>query len=224
MASGLLANALTRQLLAQQRASEPVRIDVSFRSKSGEYCRTFSMRSPAVAGLACHAADGWRRLDVLSGTESHAVTGEGYRQASSSLPPAVVNAVTHEMSEPLDARAEAAARRHGWQPSSSTRVSPRSSYAYSSACIPPRSSRLAESVLSIVHRIITRQGGTYGRRAARAPHELLLQRDRTPRRPDRGRSTGGPARELWGVNPKSIIDLLMNECDGVPGTTVVSKA
>jgi hypothetical protein len=116
MASGLLANALTRQLVSQQRASEPVQIGVSFRSKSGDYCRTFSMHAPAVAGLACHAADGWR-LKVLSGTESHEVTAGGYRQASSSMPPPLVRAVSDEISgEPLDAHAEAAARSRGWQP------------------------------------------------------------------------------------------------------------
>ena len=116
MLSGLLADALTRQLASQQRASEPVQIGVSFRSKGGEYCRTFYLRSPAVAGLACHAADGWR-LKVLSGTAEQEVTTGGYRQASSSMPPPVVSAVADEMSgEPLDARAETAARSRHWRP------------------------------------------------------------------------------------------------------------
>jgi hypothetical protein len=116
IARGLLADALTSQLVSQQRAAETVQIGVSFRSKTGTYCRTFSMRAPAVAGLACHAADGWR-LKVLSGTTEQQVTAGSYRQASSSMPPVVVSIVTDEISgEPLDARAEAAARRRNWQP------------------------------------------------------------------------------------------------------------
>lgn len=115
-ASGFLADALTQQLAQQQHPAQRVQIGVSFRSKSGEYCRTFSIRAPAVAGLACHAADGWR-LQVLSRTDEHEDNTGGYRQASSIMPPALVSTVTDEISgEPLDARAEAAARRHDWQP------------------------------------------------------------------------------------------------------------
>ena len=116
MASGVLADALTSQLAVQQRVGQPVHIGVSFRAKSGEYCRTFSMRAPAVTGLACHAAKGWR-LQVLSGAGRVAADAGNYRQAASSLPPAVVAAVTDEISsDPLDARAERLARNRGWQP------------------------------------------------------------------------------------------------------------
>lgn len=116
LARGLLADALTNQLASSQSAAQPVQIGVSFRSKSGEYCRTFSMRAPAVAGLACHAARGWR-LQVLTGTEEGGAATGGYRQAASSVPPPVVTAVNAEISgEPLGARAEAAARRQGWTP------------------------------------------------------------------------------------------------------------
>lgn len=116
MASGLLADALTGQLASQQQAIQPVQMGVSFRSKSGEYCRTFATHTPAVAGLACHTVDGWR-LQVLSDTEKWQVAAGSYRQAASSMPAAVVSAVNDEISgEPLDARAEAAARGRGWQP------------------------------------------------------------------------------------------------------------
>ncbi|HVS78069.1 MAG TPA: hypothetical protein VHE11_14115 [Steroidobacteraceae bacterium] len=116
MARGLLADALTRQLASQNGATQPVQIGVSFRSKAGQYCRTFSMPASAMAGLACHAADGWR-LQVLSGAQEQEVTAGGYRQASSSMPPAIASAVSDEISgEPLDARAEAAARGRDWQP------------------------------------------------------------------------------------------------------------
>lgn len=116
MASGLLADALSAQLASRQRATQPVRIGVSFKSKSGRYCRTFSMRAPAVAGLACHASDGWR-LRVLTGAQERGGTAGAYRQAASATPPAVVAAVNREIAgEPLDARAEAAARNRGWKP------------------------------------------------------------------------------------------------------------
>lgn len=115
MASGLLASALTRQLASQQQAAQPVQIGVSFRSRSGEYCRTFTTHTPSLAGLACHTADGWR-LQVLSGTEEQPLAAGGYRQAASSMPAALVGAVSARISgEPLDARAEAAARSRDWQ-------------------------------------------------------------------------------------------------------------
>lgn len=115
LASGPLARALTNQLVARERVAQPVRIGVSFKSKAGDYCRTFSMRSPAMAGMACHAPDGWR-LRVLTGAPERGAATGGYRQAASAMPPAVVAAVNSEISgEPLDARAEALARRRGWK-------------------------------------------------------------------------------------------------------------
>ena len=117
LASGALADALSNQLAADQSTANPVRIGVSFRSKSGEYCRTFDLASPAaLAGLACRAADDWR-VRVLARTESAAGGLGSYRQAASSMPPAVIAGVGDLMAgEPLDAQAEAAARGRHWQP------------------------------------------------------------------------------------------------------------
>lgn len=117
LAGGVLADALSDQLTADQPADEPVRIGVSFRSKSGEYCRTFTVRRPAaLAGLACHAAHGWQ-VGVLAHTESAAASSSGYRQAASPMPPAVVAAVGDRIAgEPLDAHAEALARGRHWRP------------------------------------------------------------------------------------------------------------
>lgn len=117
LASGSLANALSDQLTAGQSPADPVRIGVSFRSKSGEYCRTFSMRQPAaLAGLACRAAEGWQ-VGVLTPAESPSAGAGAYRQAASSLPPAIVAAVSNRIAgEPLDAHAEAVARGRNWQP------------------------------------------------------------------------------------------------------------
>lgn len=117
LAAGTLAAALSDQLAAAQNTANPVRIGVSFRAKSGEYCRTFALRGAGgLAGLACRADDGWQ-LGVLARTESTSGGVGTYRQAASSMPAAVVAAVGEQMAgEPLDQRAEAAARGRHWQP------------------------------------------------------------------------------------------------------------
>lgn len=114
LASGVLASALSEQLASRQSAVDPVRIGVSFRAKTGEYCRTFSLRRPAaLAGLACRSGKDWR-IGVLVGAPPR---GAGtYRQAASAMPPALIAAVDAEISgQPLDAPAEAAARSRHWQ-------------------------------------------------------------------------------------------------------------
>ena len=117
LAAGTLAAALSDQLASGQSAADPVRIGVSFRAKSGEYCRTFALRGAAgLAGLACRAQDGWQ-LGVLARAESPNGSAGTYRQAASSMPAAVVAAVGERMAgEPLDQHAEAAARERHWQP------------------------------------------------------------------------------------------------------------
>ena len=117
LAAGTLAAALSDQLASGQSTADPVRIGVSFRAKSGEYCRTFTLRGAAgLAGLACRAQDGWQ-LGVLARTESPSGSAGTYRQAASSMPAAVVAAVGERMAgEPLDQHAEAAARERHWQP------------------------------------------------------------------------------------------------------------
>lgn len=116
-AAGMLADALSQQLTGSQTAAAPVRIGVSFRSKAGEYCRTFWLRQPAaLAGLACRATDGWE-LSALARTELPGGGSGAYRPAASSMPPAVIAAVgSRILGEPLDAHAEAAARGRHWQP------------------------------------------------------------------------------------------------------------
>ena len=117
LAAGALAAALSDQLASEQSAADPVRIGVSFRTKSGKYCRTFTLREDGgLAGLACRADDGWQ-LGVLARTESPSGGAGTYRQAASSMPAAVVAAVGERIAgEPLDPHAEAAARGRHWQP------------------------------------------------------------------------------------------------------------
>lgn len=115
-ASGALAQALTSQIASGRSAQSEVQIGVSFRSKSGNYCRTFQLRDDNVlAGLACRADEKWK-LEILVRGEPSPQSPSSYRQAASALPPAIVQAVNDSISgDPLDARAEAAARARQWK-------------------------------------------------------------------------------------------------------------
>lgn len=85
---------------------------LSFRARDGAYCRTFTLAADALAGLACRADDGWQVVALAASAPS---TGD-LRQASSSLPPAVLAAVdAHLAGEPLDAAGERRARESGWR-------------------------------------------------------------------------------------------------------------
>jgi len=113
-AEGALARSLSSQLAANQTAKTPVQIGVSFRSRAGDYCRTFSLRdSSGLAGMACRQGEDWR-VQVLARGES--VTNGAYRQAGSAVPKAVWQAVEDTISgDPLDAQGEAEAKGKGWR-------------------------------------------------------------------------------------------------------------
>lgn len=119
LASGALAQALSTQLAstpsAPGKARATVQIGVSFRDKSGDYCRTFALGdASAIAGLACRNGDGWQ-LDVLARAQDSADAAAQYRPAASSMPKAVLQSVEDRIAgEPLDAQAEAAAKDNGW--------------------------------------------------------------------------------------------------------------
>jgi len=111
VASGALAHALDSQLASAQDSAAPVLIGLSFRTHDGQYCRSFALSAAATAGLACRAAGEWQ----IAVTAAAPVT-DGLRQAAS-LPPAVMQAIEARISgEALDARGEANARDHGWNP------------------------------------------------------------------------------------------------------------
>lgn len=112
-AGGALARALSEQLAATQSAAAPVQIGVSFRARSGAFCRSFVLRDKsALAGVACREHDAWQ-LQVLAAAASP--QGATYQPAASSLPPAVAGAVDELIEgEALDAHGESAARAQGW--------------------------------------------------------------------------------------------------------------
>lgn len=114
-----LAQALSSQLAIDQPADAAVQIGVSFKSKSGDTCRTFTVKEQNVlGGLACHEGNEWQ-VQVLANASpagTNAQSGGGYKPAGGSMPTAVITAVEQQISgEALDAAGEEAARARGWQ-------------------------------------------------------------------------------------------------------------
>ena len=113
IAGGALAQALSEQLSSQDGTG--IDVGLTFRSKSGEYCRTFGARAAnPVVGFACRDAEAWR-VDMLS-TAPRAEASGAYRMASTQLPAPVVQAIAERMQgEALDADEEAIARQRRWR-------------------------------------------------------------------------------------------------------------
>lgn len=111
VASGALARALDGQLASQ--TAGPIRIGLTFRDRTGAYCRTFQPNGrEGLAGLACRQDDGWR-LRVAS---PMAAETSAYRTAGAEIPPAVLSAVDDLIDgAPLDARAEVEAKARNWR-------------------------------------------------------------------------------------------------------------
>jgi hypothetical protein len=113
IASGALAQALSEQLSSQD--NKDIDIGLSFRAKSGEYCRTFGANaSNLVVGFACRDAEVWR-IDMLS-TPPRTESRGDYRMASTQLPAPILQAIAARMQgEALDADEEAVARQRRWR-------------------------------------------------------------------------------------------------------------
>lgn len=113
IAKGKLENALTTQL-ASANSNEQIQIGISFRNRSGEYCRSFAIHEAhGLAGLACRSQDNWQ-VQML--TESSSGNSGDFRQAGSNMPTSVLTLIEQQISgEPLDASAELAVRQSGWK-------------------------------------------------------------------------------------------------------------
>ena len=113
VAGGELARSLTDSLSGDPAAGE-VRIGLSFLAKSGEYCRTFTLRESA--GLACRRGDRWLIHDLAQLAEAGTSQSGGYRTASSMLPAAILSAMQGQIvGDPLDRAGEQSARGAGWR-------------------------------------------------------------------------------------------------------------
>lgn len=110
VARGELADQLESVLAAPADGSS-VAIAQSFRHRDGRYCRTFTFRhGTSVAGLACRGRDDWK-IEVLA----DAGTAGDEPLAAAPMPATVARAVDMAINgDPLDAKAEAAARDAGW--------------------------------------------------------------------------------------------------------------
>lgn len=115
VAGGALAAALTGQSGGARIEGSPIRIGLSFRAKSGNYCRTFTVDDQAaLAGLACRESNAWR-VKALAHNEPNGTKTE-YRMAGTAVPPIILQAVQDTIEgDALDAAGEAAARKQGWK-------------------------------------------------------------------------------------------------------------
>lgn len=111
VAQGELANSLTTRLAAAGQPKSGSRIGISFRSKSGRDCRTFT--SGHEAGLACHDGASWVIEMLVDRAGEH--PGTEYRMAGSEMPDAVRRAVAARIDgAAFDAAMEKQARDRGW--------------------------------------------------------------------------------------------------------------
>jgi len=125
VAGGVLEAALSNQLGNEPGSGAAVRVRLSFVTKSGDYCRVFSMMNAAApSGVACRRQDAWQirvlaqepaPVETVAGAVPD-VAKDSYRMAGSALSPLVLDAVQSQMAgEPLDRDGEINARRRAWR-------------------------------------------------------------------------------------------------------------
>lgn len=108
VARGPLALALSTQLAGEPPAGAPVKIGVSFVSRSQELCRSFALATASTAGLACRRGNDW---------EVRLLVREPAAVPAAPLPPFVQRAVDEQrQGNLLDAAGERAAMGRGWRP------------------------------------------------------------------------------------------------------------
>lgn len=111
VARGELSAALTDQISGDAKDAK-VRIGLTFRATSGDYCRTFVTAS--TAGFACREPNEWKVRALSEGVAD--AKGGDYRMAGTELPPAILEAVEQSMAgEALDREQEQAARARDWK-------------------------------------------------------------------------------------------------------------
>jgi anti-sigma factor ChrR (cupin superfamily) len=115
IAGATLAEALSTQLSDDRSAERVAVTGLSFRNKSGDYCRTFSLtQSDASSGLACREGTDWK-IKALAQSPRTAADSGNYRTAASEDSPAIRAVVEGSIDgEPLDHAGEIAARQEGW--------------------------------------------------------------------------------------------------------------
>ena len=119
LASRSLSRALSSQLTADASASSAVQMGLSYRAKSGDYCRTFQLQGAASrTGLACHRGSDWQ-IQMLTPSVATGSDTQNLRTAASPLPPEILHHIESEIDgDPLDHAAEGRARDQGWREAS----------------------------------------------------------------------------------------------------------
>jgi hypothetical protein len=106
-ASGSLAKALDRQL-ASAGEQGGIRIGLSFKDKSGRFCRSFT--AAAQSGLACRAGDAWAIQGLVAGQG-----GSGDYRMASGVAAVLGDLIDSRIAgEPLDSISETKAVQRGW--------------------------------------------------------------------------------------------------------------
>lgn len=114
IAQGTLALALEQQLASAAPVGGKVKIGVSFVSREGGYCRSFTTSGQInLAGLACAHGAEWT-IPVLAQAAPSAPNA--YRTAATEMPSAVLDAIDQRIvGASLDAKAEQRALLKKWQ-------------------------------------------------------------------------------------------------------------
>jgi hypothetical protein len=113
VAAAALADSLSSQLSDDRSAARVATIGLSFRAKTGEYCRTFALAAASSSGLACHEDNDWKIRVLVQSPAGGSSTN--FRTAASELSPAIRAAIDGSIEgEPLDHAGEIAARHAGW--------------------------------------------------------------------------------------------------------------
>lgn len=109
IASGELGRALDMQLASAQTTGEAIRIGLTFRTGSGDICRSFAARS--ANGVACHDDGAWQVRGLFAG---NGAAGADYRMAAGGDPKVMAMIDDMIAGEPFDATREKAARDAAW--------------------------------------------------------------------------------------------------------------
>lgn len=113
VAGSALAHALSTQLSEDRGTDRVVVTGLSFRDKTGGFCRTFSLSDAGASGLACREGAHWNIKTLAQ--SAHPENDTNFRPAGSAMPAAIRAAVEELIDgEPMDRNAEIAARQAGW--------------------------------------------------------------------------------------------------------------
>lgn len=109
-ADAQLAGVLDERLVAQQSPGDGTRVLVSFRDRSGAYCRAFS--GAEGGGIACRDAAGWKLAALGEGSAGATTT---FRMAGAGDAAILARAQMMAAGSALDADQEAEARARNWR-------------------------------------------------------------------------------------------------------------